>query len=119
MRLLQRDRATGRLSLTRDLADDQLPPYAILSHTWGPDEDEVLFPDIVNGNAPRKAGFAKVSCCLDRAERDGWQYCWVDSCCIDKSNHAELAEAIVSMFRCDGRRQNRPCVNLATLSFDG
>ena len=31
--------------------------------------------------------------------RDGLQYFWVDTCCIDKSNSAELTEAINSMFR--------------------
>jgi hypothetical protein len=33
------------------------------------------------------------------AKRDGLQYFWVDTCCIDKSNNVELQEAINSMFR--------------------
>ena len=33
----------GNFSLTKDLLDDEVPPYAILSHTWGPEEDEVTF----------------------------------------------------------------------------
>ncbi|KAI0525802.1 hypothetical protein F5B22DRAFT_254720 [Xylaria bambusicola] len=45
MRLLQRDNA-GNYSLTPDLTPDQIPPYAILSHIWGP--DEVVFTDIAN-----------------------------------------------------------------------
>ncbi|CAH0057463.1 unnamed protein product [Clonostachys solani] len=28
-----------------------------------------------------------------------WEYFWVDTCCIDKSNHTEHTEAIYCMFR--------------------
>ena len=41
MRLL--DTSTLALVTKRD---NDLPPYAILSHTWGNDEDEVTFEDI-------------------------------------------------------------------------
>lgn len=34
-----------------------------------------------------------------RALQDGFQYVWIDTCCIDKSSSAELSEAINSMFR--------------------
>ncbi|CAK7228837.1 hypothetical protein SBRCBS47491_007046, partial [Sporothrix bragantina] len=34
----------------------------------------------------------------NRARNDHLQYFWVDTCCIDKSNQAELQEAIISMF---------------------
>ncbi|EIW61113.1 HET-domain-containing protein, partial [Trametes versicolor FP-101664 SS1] len=32
------------------------------------------------------------------ARKAGYQYVWIDSCCIDKTSSAELAEAINSMF---------------------
>ena len=35
----------------------------------------------------------------NRPRRDGIHYFWVDTCCIDKANNSELAEAIISMFR--------------------
>jgi hypothetical protein len=85
-------------SLTKDLIGN-IPPYAILSHTWGDDGTEVTFKDLVDGTGKNKAGYAKVKFCGERARRDGLQYFWVDTCCIDKSNNAELSEAINSMFR--------------------
>ncbi|KAI1614995.1 heterokaryon incompatibility protein-domain-containing protein [Exophiala viscosa] len=97
MRLLYFD-ARGELSLTRDLIEE-VPAYAILSHTWGADEDEVTFSDLQNGNYKSKAGYAKIQFCREQARRDGIEYFWVDSCCVDKSNSTELNEAITSMFR--------------------
>jgi Heterokaryon incompatibility protein (HET) len=97
MRLLKFD-DRGELSLTRDLHDD-FPRYAILSHTWGSDEDEITFADLIHGPDKRKAGYAKIQFCGEQARRDDLEYFWVDTCCINKANHAELAEAIVSMYR--------------------
>ncbi|KAK0705854.1 hypothetical protein B0T26DRAFT_679638 [Lasiosphaeria miniovina] len=95
MRLLERD-DTGGIRLTEDLID-KIPPYAILSHTWG--NEEVLFSDLMNGTGKNKAGYAKIQFCGDQASRDGLKFFWVDTCCIDKSSSAELQEAINSMFR--------------------
>ena len=47
MRLLERD-LRGDITLTKDLTES-IPPYAILSHTWGADEDEVSFEDLEKG----------------------------------------------------------------------
>ncbi|KAL5330793.1 hypothetical protein ACEPPN_000316 [Leptodophora sp. 'Broadleaf-Isolate-01'] len=74
-----------------------IPKYAILSHTW--EADEVTFEDLQNGTGTKKGGYQKIRFCAEQAKRDGLQYFWVDTCCIDKSNSAELAEAINSMFR--------------------
>jgi hypothetical protein len=46
-----------------------------------------------------KAGYDKIRFCVDRAAEDGLEYCWVDTCCIDKSSSNELSTAINSMFR--------------------
>lgn len=75
-----------------------IPPYAILSHTWGPDSDEVTFTDIIEGTGKQKAGYRKLYFCARQAIDDGLNYFWVDTCCIDKSSSAELSEAINSMF---------------------
>ncbi|OCK74803.1 HET-domain-containing protein, partial [Lepidopterella palustris CBS 459.81] len=88
----------GDFSLTEDLIVD-IPPYAILSHTWGDDGTEVTFKSLVDGTGKNKAGYDKIRFCGEQARRDGLQYFWVDTCCIDKSNNAELSEAINSMFR--------------------
>ncbi|OCK84872.1 HET-domain-containing protein [Lepidopterella palustris CBS 459.81] len=97
MRLLQFDDDRG-FSLT-EFAEDEIPRYAILSHTWGPDRDEVTYEDILNGTRSGKAGFDKLHFCTVQAKKDGLGYCWIDTCCINKTNAAELTESINSMFR--------------------
>jgi hypothetical protein len=98
MRLLQRSEG-GQVSLTDDLVgDDPIPSYAILSHTWGPDHDEVTFQDIVRNTGEDKAGYEKIRFCGEEARRNGLRYFWIDTCCIDKSNNMELQEANNSMF---------------------
>lgn len=76
-----------------------IPAYCILSHTWGPDEEEVNFQDLVDGTGTTKDGYDKIQFCARQAMRDELEYCWIDTCCIDKSNSSELTEAINSMFR--------------------
>ncbi|KAI0868798.1 heterokaryon incompatibility protein-domain-containing protein [Hypoxylon argillaceum] len=98
MRLLQRN-DNGSYTRTSDLSADELPSYAILSHTWG--LDEVLFEDIAK--APdtwqQKFGYSKIQFCAEKAKQNGLRYFWVDTCCIDKSDSVELQTAINSMFR--------------------
>jgi hypothetical protein len=81
MRLLKHD-SHGGLHVTRDLTDDQIPPYAILSHTWGADEEEVTFHEMRSESSRTKAGYAKIELCQQQAQRDGLQHFWVDTCCI-------------------------------------
>jgi hypothetical protein len=95
MRLLQYNNGSD-FSLTEFFESD-IPKYAILSHRWGP--EEVTLADLKNGNGKKMADYGKIQFCGDQAKRDGLQYFWVDTCCIDKSNSTELAEAINSMFR--------------------
>lgn len=87
----------GSLTLTRDLIDD-IPQYAFLSHRWRRDVDEPTFTDIATGSGREKAGYAKVEFCASQTRKDNLEYFWIDTCCIDRSNHTELSEAIVSMF---------------------
>ncbi|OJI83058.1 hypothetical protein ASPTUDRAFT_57031 [Aspergillus tubingensis CBS 134.48] len=75
------------------------PSYAILSHTWGADHEELSFRDITENSIKRKSLPFKVAKCCEQAKKDGIQYAWVDTCCIDKTNSVELGEAINSMFR--------------------
>jgi ankyrin repeat protein len=79
---------------------DSIPPYAILSHTWGADEDEILYQDIEQGNV-NKSGpqLVKFEACCKQALQDGLRYAWIDTCCIPRSDFTELSEAINSMFR--------------------
>lgn len=80
--------------------DGHVPPYAILSHTWGPDKEEVSFEDIQNGNLPESSdGVEKLKGCCAQAMKDHLEYAWIDTCCINKQSSRELEEAINSMFK--------------------
>ncbi|KAK4182784.1 heterokaryon incompatibility, partial [Podospora australis] len=116
MRLLR----TDRIQLIEAFGDN-VPPYAILSHTWG--EGEVLFQDLQHPGlesltwdtlddaslqshlppaariALRKAGFKKIQNVARLARRNDHHFIWVDTCCIDKTNSAELLEAVSAMCR--------------------
>jgi hypothetical protein len=94
MRLLQYSN-DGDFSLTEFFESD-IPKYAIFSHRWG--AEEVTFMDLIDGTGKSKASYSKIQFCGEQAKRNGLQYFWVDTCCIDKSNSTELAEAINSMF---------------------
>jgi hypothetical protein len=98
--------------------------YAILSHTW--EVEEVTFQDLYptpKADWQNKRGFLKIKHACEQALRDGYEYVWVDTCCINKEyvcyetakwrsiqkhpstadtphrSSAELSEAINSMFR--------------------
>jgi len=76
------------------------PKYAILSHTW--EEEEVLFEDIRRTSKAKvksKKGFYKIKHVCEQALADGYEFVWIDTCCINKASSAELSEAINSMFR--------------------
>ncbi|KUI53494.1 Vegetative incompatibility protein HET-E-1 [Cytospora mali] len=82
----------------REFLSDDLPHYAILSHTWG--DDEVSYPDMMSpALRDGKLGWKKIELCCRQAREEDLDYVWVDTCCIDKSSSTELQEAINSMFR--------------------
>lgn len=75
------------------------PEYAILSHTWG--ESEASYQRMLDiherantrtGSDPdqsvllQESGVQKIfSFCL-KARANGFEWAWVDTCCIDKSS---------------------------------
>ncbi|RSM17157.1 hypothetical protein CDV31_004050 [Fusarium ambrosium] len=63
---------------------DEIPPYAILSHTW--EQEEVIFQDMEQGQAKDKKGYAKIKNCCSIAHDNGYNYVWIDTCCIDNPN---------------------------------
>lgn len=97
MRLLRAD--GDDLVLETFNNESRLPDYAILSHTWLADSEEVTFNDIRSPTAAvaSKLGWKKVDFTRKQALAEGINYVWLDTCCIDKSSSAELAEAINSM----------------------
>ncbi|KAI0424157.1 HET-domain-containing protein [Xylaria sp. FL1042] len=92
MRLLH----VGSLNI-RDFTGRAVPPYAILSHTWG--EEEVSFKDMTKGRALGMKGYDKIKACCRQAQLHCLEYVWIDACCIDKRSSAELSESINSMYR--------------------
>lgn len=82
----------------QEFFEPTIPPYAILSHRWGADNEEVSFSDITNG-LTQKTGMAKLKGCCKQAKKDKIDYVWIDTCCINKESSKELDEAINSMFQ--------------------
>jgi hypothetical protein len=58
---------------------NEIPLYAILSHTWG--TNEITFQDIKSAKAEEKVGYEKVKETCSMAEADGFKYVWIDTCC--------------------------------------
>ncbi|KAI1791125.1 heterokaryon incompatibility protein-domain-containing protein [Ganoderma leucocontextum] len=79
--------------------------YAILSHTWSPTGEQTLQEVRAigercqrEGTNPRDYVDPKVRGCCLMAEKEGFRWVWIDSCCIDKTSSTELSESINSMF---------------------
>lgn len=91
------------------ISEDEIPPYAILSHTW--EKDEVTLQDMQGFGARLMStasrvnllsashGLQKVLDAAKLAASEGYDWIWIDTCCIDKTSSAELSEAINSMYR--------------------
>ena len=84
-----------------------VPRYAILSHVWDTHEQTfqeiaMIITDNTNNNVDGEGSWRNVSfkiadfCKL--AASFGYDWGWVDTCCINKESSAELSEAINSMF---------------------
>ena len=48
--------------------------------------------------AVQKQGWAKLKSCTEQVKKFGFQWLWIDTCCIDKRSSSELSESINSMF---------------------
>jgi hypothetical protein len=102
MRLLKRLQGCDNYELI-SVDDDHHPhSYAMLSHTWITEQgesQEVTHQELLAGSRKDKAGWEKIRFCADKAEADKLEYFWIDTCCINKSESAELSTAINSMYR--------------------
>ncbi|KAK4569973.1 hypothetical protein LTR86_002943 [Recurvomyces mirabilis] len=97
-----------RLLHTRDLTfkdcrGTRIPRYAILSHRWR--DPEISYQDFMerqSNRGHRQVGFHqghdKVKKFCEMASERGFDYVWIDTCCIDKKSSAELTEALNSMW---------------------
>ena len=92
MRLLNTDTIELHEFFERDI-----PKYAILSHRW--EKEEVTFKDVTKQRNPQAAGWDKIRRCCSFVREIGYEWIWIDTCCIDKSSSVELSEAINSMYK--------------------
>ena len=59
---------------------DAIPPYAIVSHTWG--DDEVSFQDwqtVSSREVESKQGYKKIQYCCEQAVADEIGWIWMDT----------------------------------------
>ncbi|KAI0161382.1 HET-domain-containing protein [Xylariaceae sp. FL1272] len=91
---------THELDQPQSRPPHRMPPYAILSHRWR--RDGVTYQDLKYNKkrAIAKKGWKKILWyCCEQARRDGYEWAWVDTCCIDKTNNTIFSQAINSMYR--------------------
>ena len=65
---------------TEFLSDDEIPRYAILSHTW--EEEEVVFEQWERKEVidiSHRKGYLKIKNFGERAAADGFLWIWVDT----------------------------------------
>ncbi|CZT16522.1 related to beta transducin-like protein [Ramularia collo-cygni] len=71
--------------------------YAILSHRW--QGKEISFQDIKRNVPLSTPAFRKIINACNEARSLGYEWLWVDTCCINKESQTELVESINSMFQ--------------------
>ncbi|GES57150.1 HET domain protein [Aspergillus terreus] len=102
MRLLKT--ATCEVTEAKDIPSP-FPHYAILSHTWISPRDEITYQDTrtrmadIKDDLFKQKGWSKIKSFCTRAKADGWEWAWMDTCCIDKTSTGDTQEAINAMFR--------------------
>jgi len=83
----------------KEFFGEVVPLYAILSHTWGDDKEEVTFSNIKRRSIKKARNrLIKFEGCCKQAKKDGLKYVWINTCYIKKTNTVELSKAINSMF---------------------
>ncbi|KAL4064815.1 heterokaryon incompatibility protein-domain-containing protein [Scleroderma yunnanense] len=104
--LLRGRKRVDRRTQVLELRDDEITTYAILSHRWI--KQEVTYDEMIElakmekdeqDEVRRREGYRKILDSCKQAKKDGYEWLWVDTCCIDKRSSAELSEAINSMYR--------------------
>ena len=89
----------------QEFSHGRIPPYVILSHRW--EDKEISYKDLTEPKQdPSKLkGWTKLNSFCSLVRQDGWEWAWMDTCCIDRSSSAELSEAINSMYQWYGQAE--------------
>lgn len=96
MRLLKTSPTSGDRLETEEFIGSDVPPYAILSHTW--ESGEVLYADLKDAEvAKSKKGYDKIRMTLAQAHKDGLEYAWVDTW-FDASNIPLVEQLLTLVF---------------------
>jgi hypothetical protein len=53
---------------------------------------------MIEAYSEKREGYEKVKNSCSVAAADGFEYIWIDTCCIDKTSSTELSEAINFMY---------------------
>ncbi|KAL4072833.1 heterokaryon incompatibility protein-domain-containing protein [Scleroderma yunnanense] len=105
-KLIKEGNRIDRRAKVFEFCDDEMKEYAILSHRWS--KEEVNYEEMTElakmekdeqDEVRLRGGYQKILNSCDQAQRDGYRFLWIDTCCIDKRSSAELSEAINSMYR--------------------
>lgn len=93
--------------------DSEIPPYAILPHTWEKSQ-EVSYQEFQALSPPTRSlrssqhaiytikarrGYDKIVQSARLALANDLAFVWADTCCINKTSSAELSEAVNSMYQ--------------------
>ncbi|KAK6435197.1 hypothetical protein LTR95_008617 [Oleoguttula sp. CCFEE 5521] len=75
--------------------------YAILSHRWH--AKEISYQQLESAEKIARSitlpHFAKIQSACAKAASLGYQWLWIDTCCINKQDNAELTESLNSMYK--------------------
>ena len=87
----------------RKFVPTRIPQYAIASHRWCQDEDELSL-DAIKGKHEgyqTKKGYMKLEGFVDfvKSHLQHIEWLWIDTCCINRNSDAELSESINSMYK--------------------
>jgi hypothetical protein len=81
--------------------DDDVPYYAILSHTWEKSQ-EVSHREMINLTleVKKKTGYDKIKKCAVLAKRQEYDRVWIDTCCtiqVEKSLPKSCLDNLATM----------------------
>ncbi|CAI0647259.1 unnamed protein product [Colletotrichum noveboracense] len=96
--------------LMRVFPQDETPPYAILSHRWSPrNVGEVTFQHLdPNSESPKgPVSYKKITEFCNKAFDAGFEWAWIDTCCINHEDSQEEGKSINSM--CSWYRKAEVC----------
>ena len=98
--LIREGKRVDRRIKVLEFGDDEATEYAILSHRWL--AQEMDYNEMVNlakmdgeerDEIRQRDGYTKILQSCKQAQKDGYGWLWVDTCCIDKRSSAELFDS--------------------------